>query len=80
VLQQRRSWLILIVAMVVGILVISSCGPAATPETIVETVIETVEVEKTIIETSKLKYRWWKLLRQHRHPKQKDRPRVVRWS
>jgi len=51
VLQQRRSWLILIVAMVVGILVISSCAPAATPETIVETVIQTVEVEKTIIET-----------------------------
>ena len=53
-LQQRRSWLILIVAMVVGILVISSCAPAATPETIVETVIQTVEVEKTIIELRSL--------------------------
>jgi len=45
----NKKLAILVVLMMIAPIVLAACGPTAVPETVVETKIETVEVERTVI-------------------------------
>ena len=48
--RNKRLALLAVLALIVPV-VLAACGPTPEPQTVVQTVVETVEVEKTVVET-----------------------------